>query len=93
MYQSDNNGLLLFVIIKRFIRDEVEIYYGRREDGDCKCIKIAGRQAYDVARAQGLPVTVLRGNNVCRIESEGKVSIVSKGRQAKYKVVKRKYSL
>ncbi|WP_301704607.1 hypothetical protein [uncultured Parabacteroides sp.] len=56
-------------------------------------LKIAGRQAYDVARAQGLPVTVLRGNNICRIESEGKVSIVSKGRQAKYKVVKRKYSL
>lgn len=56
-------------------------------------LKISGRQAYEVARAQGLPVTVLRGNNVCRIEAEGKVSIVSKGRQAKYKVVKRKYSL
>ncbi|MBQ8530351.1 MAG: hypothetical protein IJ430_04230 [Parabacteroides sp.] len=56
-------------------------------------LKAEGRSAYKNALAQGLPVTVLRGNNVCRIDPQGSLSIVSKTHQARYKVVKRKYSL
>lgn len=52
-----------------------------------------GRRAYNTARDEGFSVTVLRGNNVCRIEPDGSTVIISKTGQAKCKVSQRKYSL
>jgi len=37
-----------------------------------------GSSAYDTTLANGIPATVLRGNNICRIEPNGKVSIIAK---------------
>jgi len=37
-----------------------------------------GRSAYDATLANGIPATVLRGKNICRIEPNGDVSIIAK---------------
>lgn len=37
-----------------------------------------GRNAYDATLANGIPVTVLRGQNICRIEPNGNVSVIAK---------------
>ena len=56
-------------------------------------LKTSGHEAYEATLKSGVPVTVLKGNNVCRVESDGKVRVVAKSRQAKFRVVKRKYIL
>lgn len=58
-----------------------------------KALKAGGRNAYKYTRKQGFPVTVLRGNKICRIDSQGIVSVLSEVRQAEYKVKKRKFQL
>ena len=37
-----------------------------------------GRSAYDATLANGIPATVLRGKNICRVEPNGDVSIIAK---------------
>jgi len=37
-----------------------------------------GRSAYDATLANGVPATVLKGKNICRIEPNGDVSVVAR---------------
>jgi hypothetical protein len=52
-----------------------------------------GRRAYEKALENGVSVTVLRGKNVCRVEPDGKVSIVGKVEQSRVKVSQQKFKL
>lgn len=55
-------------------------------------LKRMGNRAYLDTLSQGLPVTVLCGNRVCRVDEKG-VSVVSKVPQAKYRVTQRSFKL
>ena len=44
-----------------------------------------GQSAYNDTLANGVPVTVLRGKNICRIEPNGDVSVVAKMKKKQYK--------
>ncbi|HEY3370676.1 MAG TPA: hypothetical protein VGK10_07505 [Prolixibacteraceae bacterium] len=52
-----------------------------------------GRKAYDETLANGIPVTVLRGNKICRIEPNGNTTIVAKVSQTKFKVSQKTFRL
>ena len=52
-----------------------------------------GRRAYDQTLANGISVTVLRGNKICKIEPNGNVSVISEVAQTKFKVTRQVYSL
>ena len=52
-----------------------------------------GRKAYDETLANGVPVTVLRGNKICRIEPNGNTSIVANVPQTKFKVSQKIFKL
>jgi hypothetical protein len=52
-----------------------------------------GRKAYDQTLANGISVTVLRGNKICKVEPNGNISVVSEVVQSKFKVAKQVYSL
>lgn len=58
-----------------------------------KGLRKYGRRAYDTTLANGIPVTVLRGNNICRIEPNGDIDIVSRVTQTKYKVSQKTFKL
>jgi len=58
-----------------------------------KGLRKYGRRAYDAALANGVSVTVLRGNNICRIEPNGEVAKVAKVSQTKYKVSQKIFRL
>lgn len=52
-----------------------------------------GRKAYNETLANGVPVTVLRGNKICRIEPNGNTSIVASVSQTKFKVSQKTFKL
>jgi len=52
-----------------------------------------GRCAYDATLANGIPATVLRGKNICRIEPNGKVSIIAKMMKKTTKVSHKTFKL
>lgn len=58
-----------------------------------KGLRKYGRRAYDTTLANGVPVTVLRGNNICRIEPNGDIAIVARVEQTKFKVSQNVYKL
>jgi hypothetical protein len=52
-----------------------------------------GRKAYDKALANGVSVTVSKGDDICRVEPNGIVSVVGKVTHPKVKVSKKTYRL
>jgi len=58
-----------------------------------KGLRKYGRRAYDTTLANGVSVTVLRGNNICRIEPNGEIDIVTRVAQTKYKVSQKIFKL
>ena len=58
-----------------------------------KGLRKYGRNAYNNTLAKGISVTVLRGNNICRIEPNGDVDIVGRVSQSKFKVSQKTYRL
>ena len=52
-----------------------------------------GRNAYNETLANGVPVTVLRGNKICRIEPNGSISIVGSVPRTKFKVSQKIFKL
>jgi hypothetical protein len=52
-----------------------------------------GRKAYDTTLANGVSVTILKGNDVCRIDPNGDVSVVTRIKKAKVKVTESKFKL
>jgi hypothetical protein len=52
-----------------------------------------GRNAYNDTLANGIPVTVLRGQNICRIEPNGNVSVVAKMKKNTIKVSHKTFRL
>lgn len=52
-----------------------------------------GRKAYDETLANGVPVTVLRGNKICRIEPNGNTTILASLTQTKFKVSQKTFKL
>ena len=52
-----------------------------------------GRKAYDETLANGVPVTVLRGNKICRIEPNGNTTILASVTQTKFKVSQKIFKL
>lgn len=58
-----------------------------------KGLRKYGRRAYDTTLANGVPVTVLRGNKICRIEPNGEIAIVSKVAQTKFKITQKTFKL
>ena len=52
-----------------------------------------GRKAYDESLANGVPVTILRGNKICRIEPNGNTTIVASVTQTKFKVSQKTFKL
>ncbi|MDP3684449.1 MAG: hypothetical protein Q8S01_11000 [Ignavibacteria bacterium] len=56
-------------------------------------LKKNGRNAYDQTLANGISVTVLRGNKICMVEPNGNISVISELGQTKFKVARQVYSL
>ena len=52
-----------------------------------------GRSAYDATLANGIPATVIRGKNICRIEPNGDVSIIAKMMKTTTKVSHKTFKL
>jgi len=52
-----------------------------------------GRKAYETALHNGVTVTVLRGNNICRVDPQGGVSVVARMEKTKVKVQNKKIKL
>ena len=52
-----------------------------------------GRKAYDETLANSVPVTVVRGNKICRIEPNGNTSILAIVSQTKFKVSQKTFRL
>ena len=52
-----------------------------------------GRNAYNATLANGIPVTVLRGQNICRIEPNGNVSVIAKMEKITNKVLRKTFRL
>jgi len=52
-----------------------------------------GRSAYDATLANGIPATVLRGKNICRVEPNGDVSIIAKMMKTTTKVSHKTFKL
>lgn len=63
------------------------------EDLILKGLRKYGRKAYNETLANGVPVTVLRGNKICRIEPNGNTIVVAKVSQTKYKVPQKTFKL
>lgn len=58
-----------------------------------KGLRKYGRNAYDSALANGVSVTVLRGNSICRVEPNGDVAFVESVEQTKFKVSQKIFKL
>ena len=56
-------------------------------------LKHWGKRAYEELRSSGIPVVVLRGNNVCCINSVGKAEVITKVSQSKYRIRQRFFEL
>lgn len=56
-------------------------------------LKHWGKRAYEELHSGGIPVVVLRGNNVCRISSVGKMEVIVKVSQSKYRIRQRSIEL
>jgi len=52
-----------------------------------------GNRAYDATLANGVPATVLRGKNICRIEPNGDISIVVKMDKSRVKILHKTFRL
>ena len=52
-----------------------------------------GRSAYNATLANGIPATVLKGKNICRIEPNGDVSVVAKMDQQMIKITHKTFRL
>lgn len=52
-----------------------------------------GRKAYNVALANGVPVTILRGNKICRIDPNGSILVLGSVKQSKFKVSQKTFKL
>ena len=52
-----------------------------------------GHSAYDATLANGIPATVLRGKNICRVEPNGDVSIIAKMMKTTTKVSHKTFKL
>ena len=52
-----------------------------------------GRSAYDATLANGIPATVLKGKNICRIEPNGDVSVVAKIEKSMVKIAHKTFRL
>jgi len=56
------------------------------------CIKSEGKNAYNQTLEEGIPVTVLRGNTICRIHPDGTKETLGEVKRSRCKVA-RTYSL
>ena len=56
-------------------------------------IRKFGSNAYNATLANGVPATVLRGENICKIEPNGSVSIVGKMDKSKVKISQKTFRL
>jgi len=52
-----------------------------------------GSSAYNATLAKGIPVTVLRGKNICRVEPNGDVSVVAKIEKSTHKISSKTFKL
>ncbi len=52
-----------------------------------------GRSAYNATLANGIPATVLKGKNICRIEPNGDVSVVARMEKTTTKVSHKTFKL
>jgi hypothetical protein len=52
-----------------------------------------GRNAYNATLANGIPVTILRGKNICRIEPNGNVLVVAKMEKTNIKLSTKTFRL
>lgn len=56
-------------------------------------LKYWGKSAYNVLLSRGIPVVVLRGNNICRISSFWKIEVIARVPQSKYRIRQRSIKL
>lgn len=56
-------------------------------------LKHWGKRAYDELRSNGILAVVLRGNNICRINSFGKIEVIARVSQSKYRIRQRSIKL
>ncbi len=52
------------------------------------CIKADGRNAYNRTLQEGIPVTILRGNTICRIYPDGRKESVGEVERSRCKVAR-----
>ena len=52
-----------------------------------------GSRAFKATLANGIPATILKGNNICRIEPNGKVSVVAKIERSMVKIAHKTFKL
>lgn len=52
-----------------------------------------GRSAYNATLANGVPATVLRGKNICRIEPNGEIYVVARLDKTRVKVSTKTFRL
>lgn len=55
-----------------------------------KALKVSGKNAYEKALRNGVAVTVLRDNNVCRVAPDGETTVIAKIDLAARKSIKSK---
>jgi hypothetical protein len=52
-----------------------------------------GRSAYNATLSKGIAVTVLKGNKICKIDPDGKVSIIARIDKPVVKVTRRSFKV
>jgi hypothetical protein len=60
------------------MKAKAKVVHKAEQDIIIEGLRKYGRSAYNATLANGIPVTVLRGKNICRVEPNGDVLVVAK---------------